>query len=462
MMSEAGTHVGVNNLSPQNSNMKRIIIIALLFFSIAHGQTLTPKPGVQLASGVGGYYEYLPAGYDGKKKFPLIIFFHGLGQQGNGTSQLPSLVAKGNGLIAMLADKSVPDQGMIIIGPQYVGWPTADQSLQVLNRIIELYPVDTTRIYVTGLSMGGGATWELAALAGKRIAAIAPICGASSPDQNRIKALVAASMPIKAFHDQRDPMVPYLNSTGYVNGFNALSGKPTATLYTYNEGIHNSWGDAYLPYQGIYDFFRTYTRGGIQTPTPGVPTDPTTYRISASQNPPPGWVSDRSFVTVKSGYWGGTNAIWGESKPIAGTTEQALYNLERWGEFEYRVPVANGVYQVKLHFVELWRTTVGRRVFNVDIEGQRVLDRFDIISNVPRFTALSRTFDVTVSDGIMNIVLSNVSENATLSAVEIMPRGTVIVPPQYIYTTQFLDSATGVLLRSRADTFTVPVKVVIK
>jgi predicted esterase len=394
-----------------------LVLVYILASLYTISQTLTPKGGVQLASGVGGYYEFLPAGYDGVKKFPLILFLHGIGNQGNGSaSSIESLVVPGNGLMAMLKTGAVPDQGMIVIAPQYGGWPTAEQSLQVLDTILKIYPVDLSRVYITGLSMGGGATWELAALAGKRIAAIAPICGASDATPARINSLVAAGMPISAFHSKGDPVVSVAKTNAYVDGVNAAGIKPVATKFIYNDNSHASWNDAYLPYQGIYDFFRKYSRGAPDT---SKPTPPATIRISASEKAPAGWLSDAGYVAnVIQGYWGGTGVIWGESKTISGTSEQALYNKERWGQFEYRVPVQSGSYTVVLHFVELLHTTTGRRLFNVDIEGKRVLNSFDMLTIAPRFTAITRTFGTSVTDGTLNMQFSG---SAKITAVEIIP-----------------------------------------
>jgi predicted esterase len=426
-----------------------LLLVCLLSGLHTISQTITPKPGVQLAPNVAGYYEYLPKGYDGVKKFPLILFLHGLGNSVNQGAPLSSLVAKGNGLMSMLADGSVPDQGMVVIAPQFGSWPAPEQSLQVINKAIELYRIDTTRIYVTGLSMGGGATWEVAALAGKRIAAIAPVCGASSPDQNRIRQLVAAQMPILAFHAQGDPTVPAINTHGYVDGVNALSISPKAIKYIYQGDFHNIWGDSYLEYQGIYNFFRQYNRPAavVVNPLPEL----SLFRISASETPPMGWVSDRSFVTAQTGWWATMISLWGKERPISGTQNPGLYSLERWGDFEYKIPVSPGIYQVKMHFAEIWHSKPGQRVFNVDIEGQRVLPGFDILSIVPRFTAIQRTFEVTVNDGVLNIELSKVSDYGKITAVEVTPKA--LAANSIIYLTQYKDSATGAVLLSRTDTF---------
>ncbi len=57
----------------------------------------------------------------------------------------------------------------------------------MIDFAIKKYRIDTTRIYVSGLSMGGGVTWEYAAAYASRVAAIVPICGASTPNDTKAK-----------------------------------------------------------------------------------------------------------------------------------------------------------------------------------------------------------------------------------------------------------------------------------
>jgi hypothetical protein len=90
--------------------------------------------------------------------------------------------------------------------------------------------------------------------------------------------------------------------------------------------------------------------------------------------------------------------------------------------FGFDVPVSNGNYRVRLYFVELNKTGAGQRVFDVNLEGGTVLSRFDVwraAGGIDR--AISRTFDVTVTDGNVDIDFIRQVENAKVSAVEIIP-----------------------------------------
>ena len=100
------------------------------------------------------YLKYLPDGYDGKKKFPLLLFLHGAGERGDNLDLVtkhgpPKLIKKG---------KKFP---FIVISPQCLknSWWDAEGLDALLDEFIGKHAVDESRIYCTGLSMGGYGTW---------------------------------------------------------------------------------------------------------------------------------------------------------------------------------------------------------------------------------------------------------------------------------------------------------------
>lgn len=117
-------------------------------------------------------------------------------------------------------------------------------------------------------------------------------------------------------------------------------------------------------------------------------------------------------------YTGGTAS----SKPnaIAGTSDSPLYQSYRFGNFSYRIPVEDGTHQLRLRFAEPYWSAVGARVFNVKAEGQTVLGSFDIFKEAGKFTALDKSFYITVSDGFMDLQFVAVKDNALISAVEVV------------------------------------------
>lgn len=112
---------------------------------------------------------------------------------------------------------------------------------------------------------------------------------------------------------------------------------------------------------------------------------------------------------------------------VAGTDVDFVYQSHRFGigrPIGYRFPVAPGAYSVRLHFAEIsgQLDRPGRRVFDVLVEGQPVLRRFDIVATAGFRRALVETFDVEVTDGVLDVELRAIVDNPCLSAIEIVPR----------------------------------------
>jgi predicted peptidase len=110
----------------------------------------------------------------------------------------------------------------------------------LLDEVIERYRVDVTRIYVTGLSMGGYGTWQFAQTYPDRIAAIVPICGGGDPSiVERLK-----DIPIWVFHGAKDTSVQLAESTDMVNALYALGSDVRFTVYP-DAGHAETWENAY-------------------------------------------------------------------------------------------------------------------------------------------------------------------------------------------------------------------------
>ena len=130
--------------------------------------------------------------------------------------------------------------------------------------------------------------------------------------------------------------------------------------------------------------------------------------------------SDGRVWQTDTGFSGGTPAS--TTAMIGGTPDPTLYQSERYGKtFSYAFSVSNGSYTVVLKFAEIFWSSPGERVFNVTINGQQVLSNFDILANVPKNTALDRSFTTNVTNGTLTISLTTVADNAKISAVEILP-----------------------------------------
>ena len=105
---------------------------------------------------------------------------------------------------------------------------------------------------------------------------------------------------------------------------------------------------------------------------------------------------------------------------ITNTTTPILYKTERWGATSYRFSVPNGTRTVRLRFAEIWFRRSGQRAFDVAINGQPVLTKFDIVAAAggPRI-AVDKQFSVPVTDGQITIQFSRAADEPKISAIEI-------------------------------------------
>jgi hypothetical protein len=106
---------------------------------------------------------------------------------------------------------------------------------------------------------------------------------------------------------------------------------------------------------------------------------------------------------------------------VEGTEEAPLYQSERFGNFSYAIPIANGSYQVTLKFAEILFRTAGRRVFDVSMEDQVVLSQLDLFQQAGRSKAFDVTIPITVTDGVLNIDFFSRMGAAKVNAILIHP-----------------------------------------
>ena len=186
--------------------------------------------------GYRNYLLYLPAQYrqDVRKKWPLILYLHGSEERGND----PSLVAREGIPTVVARDSSFP---FIVVSPQCppdMKW-SPPALMKLLTAVEEKLRVDTSRIYLTGFSMGGYGTWRMAAAYPEVFAAIAPIAGGGDPKTaGKLKKI-----PVWAFHGARDENVPLTETTRMVDALKARGGKAKLTVYPDLE--HYIWGRTY-------------------------------------------------------------------------------------------------------------------------------------------------------------------------------------------------------------------------
>ena len=156
-------------------------------------------------------------------------------------------ILKRKGPPSFLDNKS--DFPFIVVSPQCPenrDWDTQNL-LTLLDHIEATLPIDKNKIYVTGLSMGGFATWNLTQVAPERFAAIAPICGGGNLD----RICIMRDVPVWAFHGAKDTAVPYEESERLVQRLKEFGSDVKFTLYP--DAGHDSWTNTYQNQQ-LYDW----------------------------------------------------------------------------------------------------------------------------------------------------------------------------------------------------------------
>lgn len=227
--------------------MKKILIFIVILapFNVSiNGQDL--KPGTQIPQPGKGifikkaqaypYLLYLPKNFvaDHQHTYPLLLFLHGSGERGNDLE-----LVKKNGTPGFV--ESMEDFPFVMLSPQCPEEETWDSErlMALVNEAIENYSIDTNRMYVTGLSMGGYGTFDLASNYPGKFAAILPVCGGGQ----KLKAEKLIKTPIWAFHGADDPVVPVSESKNMVEIVNKLGGNAQITILP---GVgHNAWDYVY-------------------------------------------------------------------------------------------------------------------------------------------------------------------------------------------------------------------------
>jgi len=198
------------------------------------------------------YYLYYPEGYETRavEKFPLLLFLHGGGESGDTLTAIkkngpPKLIVSG---------KQFP---FLILAPQNPNrnkWWNTRAVNQLLDSVIADNRVDKNRIYITGLSRGGGAAWEMAVQYPDKFAAMAVVCGMTPVPY---AAWIDKNMPIWVFHGEEDQSIPISESEMMVARLKEMGRDVRFTRYP---GVgHDSWVKAYNT-EALYDWFMEQER----------------------------------------------------------------------------------------------------------------------------------------------------------------------------------------------------------
>ncbi len=251
-------------------NGSAVVGMALLAMMISRGGTAGQEGEtgfldhvVRVAGHEYPYQVYVPRDYTTATRWPVILFLHGAGERGHdGLRQ----TAVGLGAAVRLYPERYP---AIIVFPQtptdstWTGAPAA-AAMAALDRTMADFSVDPSRVYLTGMSMGGNGTWYLAYRKPERFAAVVPVCAwvEAAPRFSGSEPVVPASdgppfealarrlsgIPIWLFHGEVDPAVPVDQSRQAAAALKAAAAEGVAAIrYTELPGTgHNAWDPAYM------------------------------------------------------------------------------------------------------------------------------------------------------------------------------------------------------------------------
>jgi predicted peptidase len=192
-----------------------------------------------------------PVNPNAEERFPLIIFLHGSEERGNDNeSQLRAISDlflnpnyRGKYPCYVLAPQCPKDQ---LWAPYDIEAPKNRELtnptkllMELLDKVSKEFPIDASRIYITGLSMGAYGTWDLLARFPDKFAAAVPICGAGDyHNAPKIKHI-----PVWVFHGAKDSNVSPQLSRTMITALQRAGGHPGYTEYPDIE--HSSWIQAY-------------------------------------------------------------------------------------------------------------------------------------------------------------------------------------------------------------------------
>ncbi|KYQ89760.1 hypothetical protein DLAC_09728 [Tieghemostelium lacteum] len=290
------------------------------------------------------YWEYLPPGYGNGTKFPVLLFFHGMGEAPFNTVNFTTLdrVPLNAGTPPYYISNNIwpLDLPFIVLSPQ-APYGHGGGSVELAIRIVkEQYTThaDFYRIYVTGLSQGGGAVWQFISSSttnGLNAAAVVPICGSVAPTagSNQFATVVSSNIPIWTFHATNDATVNISQTTtAWVNGINALGHTPVPKYTIFATGGHSIWANAYETNRAvntqnyIYDWLLSYSRapGGSTTTTSVTTTGPATTATTASTTSTTGPASTTGTTTTGTTTTTTGGSTTGGSCPVGGGTPQVI------------------------------------------------------------------------------------------------------------------------------------------
>lgn len=228
-----------------------VLTLPLVMPSASRAQTVDDFEARSYTDGANTlpYRLWVPRDYDPEQAYPVVLFLHGAGERGNDNRRQLSVQTAP---LVFVRPQHQAQWPCFMIAPQCPtggGWTNGDGApnpstwlrltIEALGELFGEFNLDPTRLYITGLSMGGYGTWDAITRWPGLFAAAIPICGGGAD----WLAKRCAKTPVWAFHSDDDPVVPVERTRQMIAAILRARGTPLYTEYT-GYG-HFSWNPAY-------------------------------------------------------------------------------------------------------------------------------------------------------------------------------------------------------------------------
>jgi hypothetical protein len=250
--------------------MNKLLIAALLITSATFGQGPQTIIKVSVGSATRQALLYLPKNMTATGKYPLLVFLHGMGERGTDLSLIYNSTGAGRPAY-FIAHGQWPDLPFIVVSPQDPSYSVTWQQLPyLLKDLISRYPIDTTRIYLTGLSAGGDGSVNYVINQPSPYLSSAAIVPMSAAISNATlawgKAFVNDSVHVWGFGSTASDVFG-TNTKKLIDSINKVL--PGYALFTNYSGGHCCWNQFYNPAyrqvingksMSIYEWMLQYSR----------------------------------------------------------------------------------------------------------------------------------------------------------------------------------------------------------